>query len=200
MEAFKDIIKGIYPLSDRDINTLLSFTHKEFYPKDSYVLQEGSTKQEIYFVAKGLICDTFSHKDKKKSNDYILVFLREKEYISSNLNFIDDTPSEYNLLCLQDTVLYVMDKKALLSLSTKNIEIAQFILRMVNQLFMDAIQGIIRLKCYTPTERYKKLSFAPELFKNLSVSQTASFLGITIASLSRIRRKEIEKERNKTKS
>jgi CRP-like cAMP-binding protein len=197
MKALIDIIQSIYPLSDESMALILPYVRKEIYPKNSYIIRPENLKKEIYFIESGLLRINIRWSDK----DYILAFMREKDYIPSNcVSFISEIPifQSLSLSSVQDSTIYVLNKKILDALFWENLEIALFTLKLINVFLRDAVEGIIRNKCYSPTERYKYiLNNCPIIFKNLSINETASFLGINSVSLSRIRKKIIDEQREK---
>lgn len=199
MKAFINIIKKIYPLSDESIALLLPHVRETFYPKNTYVLKPEDFKKEFFFIKQGLLRINIKILEK----EIILAFLCENEYFpSSSISFISETHvfKTISIKTIQDCVIYELNKKILDALFWENLEIAYFMFNLINDYYADSIEGIIRNKCLTPTERYKHvIQIAPEIFNNLSINETASFLGINNTSLSRIRKKIIEEERAKKK-
>jgi CRP-like cAMP-binding protein len=199
MKTFVEIIQNIYPLSDESIALLLPHVRKTFYPKNTYVIKPEDFKKEYFFIKEGLLRVNINILDK----EIILAFLSEKEYFpSSCVSFISEIHvfQTISISTVKDCVIYELNKKILDILFWENIEIAYFMFNLINICYVDSISGIIRNKCFTPTERYKLvIQMFPEVFNNLSINETASFLGINNTSLSRIRKKIIEEERAKRK-
>lgn len=196
MESFETIIRNYYPLSDDSMSLLLPHVSIISYPKDVCFIKKGSIKKEMYFIAKGLIRLSFNIQNK----EYTLFFGMEKDFFTSGLNYTEAHPSAYNFITIKDSTFYVIDKLLFENIMNTNLEIARLAIRLIDRERLDGVSGIIRHKCYPPMERYKHvLNICPEIFHYLSVNQTAAFLGINNSSLSRIRKKIIEEEREKNK-
>ena len=199
MKSFVEIIRNIYPLSDESIALLLPHVRKTFYPKNTYVIKPEDLKKEFFFIKQGLLRVNISILNK----EIILAFLHDKEYFpSSCISFISEIHvfQSISISTVNDCVIYELNKKTMDILFWENLEIANFIFNLINICYVDSIEGIIRNKCFTPTERYKLvIQMFPEVFNKLSVKETASFLGINNTSLSRIRKKIIEEERDQRK-
>jgi CRP-like cAMP-binding protein len=69
--------------------------------------------------------------------------------------------------------------------------IALFVRRLAIRLLLASEEHSNLFKLYTPTERYRYIEKnKPELLQRISLSQIASYLGVTRETLSRIRRKK----------
>ena len=188
MESFEKIVRNYYLLSDDSIALLKPYIQIVTLSKNVCFIKQGSIKNSIYFLAEGLLKTSIIIENK----EYTLSFYKETDCLLGSINFSGKSiPNSFSVITLKKSILYVIDKNHIEKLiNNKNVDIILFVIKLLDRERADVINGIIRYKCYSPTDIYKLTSlFCPEIFHNISVNEMATFLGITNSSLSRIRKK-----------
>lgn len=187
MEAFKHIIRNIYPISDKSLHILLPYVQKKNYHKNEYIIKAGEIKHEIYFLSEGLVKINFNNN----GEDIIIGLILKNQYVPSSMNLmkVKENDYKYSLTAIKDSIIYVVCKDVIHQLFNQDREIAYLFLTMADNLFIKSIDRIILQKCHSSSDRYKLLQDEiSNTLNDLSVKDVASLLGIKDTSLSRIRK------------
>ena len=89
---------------------------------------------------------------------------------------------------LEDSVLYVLERKKLKALFSEDLHIANWGRRYAEMELLAAEERLISMLSAVASERYHELlEKEPDLLQRLPLGSIATYLGITQASLSRIR-------------
>lgn len=178
-------INTISNISADDLALLLSIVRVQQVAKNDFLLQEGQVCKHICFVENGFL-RTFYNKDGKHVN---LAFTPEDNFVTDLKSLKTGTPSAYNIQADEPTTVYLFEKQELLQLYTQSPGITAFGRVLLEQLLMEqeAHTNIFRL--HSPAERYQYLvTHHPILLQRVSLTNLASYLGISRETLSRIRK------------
>lgn len=89
---------------------------------------------------------------------------------------------------MEDSVLYVLERKKLKELFSEDLHIANWGRRYAEMELLATEERLISMLSAIASERYKELlEKEPDLLQRLPLGNIATYLGITQASLSRIR-------------
>ncbi len=102
--------------------------------------------------------------------------------------YVNDEPGYETMELMEDSVLYVLKKKKLKELFTEDLHIANWGRRYAEMELLATEERLISMLSAIASERYKELlEKEPDLLQRLPLGNIATYLGITQASLSRIR-------------
>lgn len=167
-----------------------AFTHKEV-PKKFRLVDYGKVANELYFINKGII-RLFYPKEGEEITGYLF---KENLFTSSYDSFLTQTPSMQVLETLEDCELLVITKERLDRLYEQMPAMHIFTRKMAEQRFINAQRILSSFILDSPEERYLKFVTAnKDLLQRVPQHYIASFLGITPVSLSRIRKRLMEKD------
>lgn len=172
-------------LSDDDTRAIESlFTYRKFRKKQ-YILQEGDISRNETFVAKGL---TRIYEVDEGGQEHILQFGVEDWWVGDMYSFLTETPSKYNVECLEETEVFQITKPHLESLYTKVPKMERHFRILVQNAFISSTNRISSSLTKTALERYREfISKYPQIEQRVANHYIASYLGITPQSLSRLR-------------
>lgn len=126
--------------------------------------------------------------------DICINLLYENSFISDYMSFLNQQPSVIKTEALEDITLWSIshqDLNELYQRSETGLRIGKAISEM---LYVRKQQEQINLLTLSPQERYLKLiEGRPEIFQRTPLKIIASYLGLTAESLSRIRKRVMEK-------
>jgi CRP-like cAMP-binding protein len=178
----------ISPLSNETKEDLLKNLKKRFYKKGEMVNQKGRNSRRLYFIESGLLKHYYYHN----GNQFILRFFCDKRFVTISDSFLRNIPADYSTIALEDTTLIYLEYDILEQLCAKHHSFEHFIRIVISNV---AIMSIKRLKTMlhsNATERYNNfITEYGHLQQRISLGDTASFLGMSQVSLSRLRSKNI---------
>lgn len=156
------------------------------FPKKHILLKKGKVCSHLYFIEKGLARNFFEEEDKELTNDIVL----EGELLVSFSSFISRTASLETIELLEDSVLYAIQYDDLQTLYN-TFPIMERIGRMIAEHHYNSLaMKSYRLKFSNSSERYQYLfENKIEIVKRVPIGIIASYLGMSIETLSRIRSK-----------
>jgi CRP-like cAMP-binding protein len=184
MELLQKAITGISPLSTESMNLFLGAWKHWSVPKDHLLVREQAVSDYIYFIEKG-IARIYYHKNEKEITEWIAM---DEQFFLSITSFFERTPSHLIIHTLEPSEVYGIHHIDLMLLAEKYHDIEKLLRKMVtrslilSQVRMDAIQF------ETAQQRYLRLlQVSPNIIQRVPLSYIASFLGVTLETLSRIR-------------
>jgi len=187
MNHLQEIFLRMFPLfpSEAIIHFADCFSEKRM-EKDDFLLREGNTCQELVFIIHGcMMC--YYLKDGKR---YIDEFSLDYEFITDYSSFINQAPTDKNIECIEDSLVYILRKEQMESLYGLANQPYNTLGRvMAEQLFLQWHEKSKSHLIDDATERYIKLIHnRPHLPQRVPQYLIAEYLGITPESLSRIRK------------
>jgi CRP-like cAMP-binding protein len=166
------------------------FTFKTFR-KRQYVLQEGEITRHETFIVRGL---TRTYEMDEKGQEHIVQFGLEDWWIGDLYSFLTETPSKYNIDCLEDTEVFQITKPNLETLYEKVPKMERHFRIIIQNAFIASTNRVASSLVKSAAERYLEFtSQYPQIEQRVPNHQIASYLGITPQSLSRIRAQHKEK-------
>jgi CRP-like cAMP-binding protein len=155
--------------------------------KRQYFLQEGDICQHVIWVGKG--CLRLFMVD-SGGREHIIDFGLENDFFTDRLSLANATPSLYNIDALEDTEVMLFSPESLEYLTDSVPNFAK-VLRIATTQHLAKLQSrITATLTLSADEKYKTLLRQnPELVQRLPQHMIASYLGITPATLSRVRKK-----------
>jgi len=166
-----------------------SFRKKEI-EKGAQFLSEGETCRHLAFIKKGAMMCYYLKNGKR----YIDEFSLDGEFITDYTSFLNQTPSDKTIECIENSTVYIISHEMITSLySRESFSFERLGRTMSEQLYFQWHEKSKSLLMDDATERYKKLIHnRPSLPQRVQQYLIAEYLGITPESLSRIR-KELSK-------
>lgn len=116
-------------------------------------------------------------------------FCFDKEFTCAYDSFLTQTPSNYELQALTDTVVWQISYEDLQTVYAKT-KVGNYLGRFAaEKLFLAKSKREISLLKYTAKQRYLQLfKEQPRVLKHIPLKYIASYIGVTPQGLSRIRR------------
>ena len=174
-------------LSNDDIAIIQSlFTEKKFR-KRQYILQEADVSRSETYVVTGL---TRTYEVDDKGIEHIMQFGPEDWWVGDLFSFLTETPSRFNVDCLEDTQVLQISKPNLQLLYQKVPATERYFRIIIQNAYIASVNRISSSLRKTAPERYQEfMERYPHIEQRVPNHQIASYLGITPQSLSRIRSK-----------
>jgi CRP-like cAMP-binding protein len=166
---------------------LVNMAERRELKKGERLLEAGQICTDFYLVEKGHLRTCYN-----KEGVLINIRFTLEGAFTSNLQSgkKNQVPSAYSIEAGEKTIVWLLSRRALVELCKESKEMLLFSRRLVTRLLVEVEEHSSMFKIYTPTERYHYLEKNnPQLLQRVSLSQLASYLGITRETLSRIRSK-----------
>ena len=186
---FIDLITQQVTLSDLEMDLCRRYMEPLRTPKNHLIEEEGKVPTCLYFVVSGFV-RLFHYNDK---GDEVTTHINcPPGFITSFVNFSNQTRSDENLECITDCELLRIRKADLDFLIAQSPAFKDFSIYVFQQSLSYNEKRSKELATLTAEKRYLKLmADQPELLHNVPMQYIASFLGMNPKSLSRIRKRII---------
>jgi CRP-like cAMP-binding protein len=178
-----DFIARYITLTEEEKNVLLSLDLFRFVKKGTVLLEQGQRSKKSYFVLKGCIRTYYLIDGEEKTT----AFFTEMDALTPNC-VISNTPSEYFVGCVEDTLLLLSDADIEVEVNAKFPKFDTMCRMFTAELLAKQQIDFDKFKTSSPEQRYLNLlESRPDLLQRVPQHQLASYLGIKPQSLSRMR-------------
>ncbi|MFK7946441.1 MAG: Crp/Fnr family transcriptional regulator [Saprospiraceae bacterium] len=179
-----ELIRSIYPtLNDDTLEQLSACTKLVKLPKGTKLFTEGKRHHHFYFIVQGL-AKAYYLKDGKEICSW---FAAENETIG-NMSTHQGKPSNETIELLEDSALISFHIHSINELAKDNLAVSHFIIEILYKEIIYLEKRIYDLQFVSSHERYKRLlKEAPDILQRISLTDIASYLGVSRETLSRIR-------------
>jgi len=187
---FINYFSKISPLSEEEAKGIEEGMCVKTFGKGTVLLKEGQLTVDTYFILEGCIREYVIKDGEEKTTN---LFTEDQWVISLN-NFNPQQPAAHNLVCVEDTTLSIGNEQSAQKMF-KQFPRFETISRAVMEAFFNE-QKILLTSFLTdsPEQRYLTLlKSRPDLFQRIPQYQLASYIGVKPESLSRIRKRVLEK-------
>jgi CRP-like cAMP-binding protein len=177
-------INIISPLSPESRSSFLNAWKYWSVAKDHYLVREHMVSDYFYFIQKG-IARIYYYKNDKEVTEWIAM---DKQFFLSITSFFERKPSHLIIQTTEPSEVYGIHHNDFMALADQYHDVERLLRKMVtgslilSQIRMDSIQF------ETAHQRYDRLlKNSPQIIQRVPLSYIASFLGVTLETLSRIR-------------
>jgi len=178
-------------LTAEEFDTISKFFILKKLRKKQFLLNEGEVCRNIGFVNSGCLRQ---YRIDSKGVEHIIQFAIKDWWVSDLHSFLSGRPATDNIDALKDTEVLLLERSAREELLNACPKMEKFFRILIEANHVATNQRIVDSLITTAEERYQKfIKTYPELFEQIPQNQIASYLGITPQSLSRIRKKLVQK-------
>lgn len=179
-------INTYHQLSPKTIEALRGIFTVKIFKKNEIILRAGDVARYYYFVKSGLLG---YYTIDENGNIIYKLFFEENSFCASTSSIIQENPSEFSIVALEDSEVIVYSANIFRKLITEHHDLALFQIAYLEKNWVVKKEPLeINLKSESAKQRYKELHSNQKLFNRLKQHQIASYLGITPTQLSRIRK------------
>ncbi|HUH74709.1 MAG TPA: Crp/Fnr family transcriptional regulator [Chitinophagales bacterium] len=185
-ESFINKLQEFQELPAEVVEDIISKVQKAQLHKRTMVLKAGQVCENIYFVEKGLARTFYTSEGKDYTTDICI----DGEFMVEFSSFVHQQPSMQNMELIEDCTLYYVSYDDLQELY-RTYPIMERIGRLIAEYhYLSLSTHSYLLKFNTTAERYDYLfQNKIEIIRRAPLGVIASFLGMSIENLSRIRKK-----------
>lgn len=185
IEKILNEIGEIYsPLSSECQQELIANFNAITIRKGDVVVREGQFSDKAYLIVQGC-ARAYYLKDGKDISDW---FAFENEFMASIVSFFSEKPSPHYIEFVEDSVVLEFSKDTIDHLSNKYHDFERLISKVVTVTMLGLRERLSSILFNKAEDRYKQLiSIRPDITNRMPLTHIASYLGITLETLSRIR-------------
>ncbi|WP_219929344.1 Crp/Fnr family transcriptional regulator [Sphingobacterium athyrii] len=186
MEKLLSEMNRYFPLSEQTMAALRKICQPKSFKKNELILRAGDYAKYYYFVNTGLLG---YYKLDTAGNIIYKLFFEENSFCASTAAIIEEKPSNFNIVALEDVLLMQYSARLFRELVIQHHDLALFQIAYLEKNWVVKKEPLeINLKWESAKERYLELYSNQSLFKRLKQHHIASYLGVTPTQLSRIRK------------
>lgn len=184
MEHLIKYLNSIYPMSDElQVHLKKILRHKELKQK-KILLKAGHICENVYFIEKGLVrC-----YEVRNNVDVCKWFMREGDVVFEVRSFLRQIPSLLSIQALEDTYLYYISHKELQKIYRNYCEFNFVGRELTEKYYLLSEERADYMRLYKSDDRYKNLLASdPDLVSRVSKKDIATYIGLSGASMDRVR-------------
>lgn len=187
MQRYKNIvgaIQGFYPLSDETLRLLTSNFIEHRLPPKTQIISKGKFDNKVYFIEEGLTRSYCICKDREVTS----WFSKQGDVTFGLLDLYRGEAGFEYVETLEPTVAYSIGIEEINALCSSQIDFTLFWLKIHQECLLAVQQHRIDRLSMTARERYEKwVESYGELHNRIKLGYIASFLGMELPTLSKIR-------------
>jgi len=180
-----NIISEIYsPLTSECKSELSNSSKILVLKKETTLVKEGQYSDKTFFIINGC-ARAYYLKNGKDISDW---FAFENEFISSINSFFLNIPSPHFIELLEDSILLEISRKDVEKLSDKYHDFERLSKIIITKTMLQQQERIASMQFHSAEQKYENiLSIQPNITQRIPLTHIASYIGITLETLSRIR-------------
>ncbi len=154
--------------------------------KAAVLVREGQYSDKTFFIVKGC-ARAFYLKNGKDISDW---FAFENEFISSINSFFLHTPSPHFIELMEDSVILELTRAQIDKLADTHRDFERLSKVVVVKTMLKQSERITAMQFHSAEEKYKNLlAIHPDIEQRIPLTHIASYINITLETLSRIRKR-----------
>ena len=153
--------------------------------KGEILVKEGQYSDKAYFIVSGSTRAYYLNDGK----DITYWFAFENDFICAINSFFQNIPSPHFIEVLEETILLEISRDDIMKLSDKYHNFERLTNRVATKTMLKLQARIVSMQFQSAEQRYQNLLSAyPSITQRVSLTHIASYIGITLETLSRIRK------------
>ena len=178
---------------DSELDLIDAVFQERILKKKEFLLEDNKVCNFIAFIAAGSVRHFHVKDGVEKTCDISFDNSRVTDFQSFN----SATVGKMNLQAMEESTVYIIEKKDLFALYKSCNKYETFGRLMAEQVAQRATEIAMSLSSDKPEERFQNLiKTQPDLFQRVPQKYIANFLGISPESLSRIRNRIFHKQKS----
>lgn len=173
-------------LNEEETQAIIECIPVRTFERGTVLLKEGQIATECYFNIKGCVRLYYLIDGEERTT----AFFTEEQSIASLTSYVNKTPANHYLSCVEDTTLAVLNYDKERELYRRVPKFESLCRLSMEEEFGKQQEFLAKFVTTSPEERYLDLlQTRPELLNRVPQYHLASYLGVKPESLSRIRKR-----------
>ncbi|MCO6564790.1 MAG: Crp/Fnr family transcriptional regulator [Apibacter sp.] len=154
--------------------------------KGNSFIKEGEISTEVAWIKQGIIRSFYTTE---KGDEFTYCILFKNTLVTALSSYISGEPTSENMQAINDTILEVIKKEDLVNFMKNSTNFMKVEKMLIEQQYIELEKRIFSFQKEKATERYIDLfKNNPEYIQQIPLQYLASYLGISLRHLSRIRK------------
>ncbi|MEG0925480.1 Crp/Fnr family transcriptional regulator [Chryseobacterium sp.] len=184
-ELLASYIKNRISVTDKDLETILSYFKLIQLKKNEILLSNGQNSQRTFFVVNGCLRIFFINEEGQDSTRY---FAFENQFATALTSFITSEPSEEFIEAVEDSEVYYITHKNFYHLLDIIPQWEKFYRIYLETAYVNNTKRLMSFLVQDALEKYRQLlEENPVVVRRLSNKMVASYLNISQETLSRLK-------------
>lgn len=184
MEKLLQALEKISTLEEGSLQHYLNAWQRWQVPKDHLLLREHAISDYIYFIEKG-VARIYYHKNEKEITEWIAM---DEQFFLSITSFFNRVPSHLVIQTIEPSIVYGIHYGDFMKLADQYHDVERLLRKMVTSSLILSQIRMNSIQFETAQQRYESLlRNSAKIVQRVPLSYIASFLGVTLETLSRIR-------------
>jgi len=185
MEEFELYLRARTDLNDGEISHILSLAVHKYLRRNEFLLREGEVCRYKIFVCKGMLRTFGTAAD---GSEHILQFAPEHSWTLDVESYDHQEPAHSNIAAIENSEVLLWPKSDFDNLLSTIPQLKALSQQLISRNIYNSRQRILTALSATPEEKYQEFIHAfPDYLARLPLHMIASYLGISIKTLTRIR-------------
>lgn len=189
MKRYIEKIAGFIETFDEETITLLEgISRIKNFSKGDYLLKAGAVCSKSFWIENGIVRKFHQHKEREITTEF---YFKDDLAISFDSYVLQKASREY-IQALTDTTVSIIDYTSFQSIKKESslLQELDFLFTEYYALWLE--EKVFDLHIQNATQRYETLlKKSPHIIQQIQLTQIASYLNISLETLSRIRAKII---------
>jgi len=184
-DIFEDYIRERTTLTDDELKLIRSKAVERKLRKKEFLLREGEVCRYKIFICKGILR---TYRTREDGSEHILLLSPENWWATDPENHDNKTPSRYHIDALEDSEVIIWNKKDFEELYAQIPGLNSYTEKLISRSMDMSRQRLFTALSATPEERYDEfIDTYPGLLNRLPLQVVASYIGVSLKTLSRLR-------------
>ncbi len=180
------LLGWLHPISPEIVEFLQEKTSYRQVRKGKMLVRSGEVCHHLYFIRKGAVRG-FIKEEEKDITTWISI---ENEVVTSISGLNDQAPSVENIQVIEHADLLIITHSDLETLYNKYLEFNVVGRKLLQRYYQDAERRAYIARVPGTENKYQHfVKNYPHLINRVPIKYIASFLGVTLETLSRVRKK-----------
>ncbi len=184
MDDFLAHIHSISPLSEESRQAFVAAWKPLLLPKGHFLVREDEVSRHFYYLRRGAV-RIFYYKNGKEITEYLTL---DDSFFLSILSFFRQRPGRLIIQLLEPSELLAIHHDDLMRMCNRYHDVERLFRLMLTESLIISQYRVDSLQFETAEQRYKSLIINhPDILQRVPLTYIASYLGVTLETLSRIR-------------
>lgn len=189
-DFFYEFLQGFPGLTEEDKRFIADNSTVELFKKGTKILSKGQISRNCYSVLKGCVRQYSLVEGEERTT----AFFTEGQPVVSFTSYTEEIPADHYWEVTEDTILTVGNKEHEAWMCEQVPNLGKIIHSEVERNSGKAQQEFTSFMLSTPEERYMEImNNRPDLLNRVPQHQIASYIGVKPESLSRIRKRMVNR-------